>query len=272
MGTLGQKHLDRGKLMRDSEILEYIFTKYKDKERDLNEQYRYTPPYPTLSLDEFIPPQLSELLYEESKTIPKDYWTAFTRADSYMEECKDLTEAPVARQLVSAFHSREFLTWLSQVCDVKHLLPDPYLVGAGYMKSFRGDSLKIHSDFNWNEECQTHRALSLILYFTPDWKPEWHGDLQFWDFEKKRKVVSYPPKMGNMVLWKYHKRGFHGHPNPIDCPEDKFRVGFRFFYYISDSKHDWRDPPHKSLYWYDKDKNQPYHIDTEYGHKQLKDD
>ena len=166
-----------------------------------------------------------------------------------MEECKELEHAPVARQLVSALHSPEFLGWLRKVCDVPHLLPDPYLVGAGYMKSFQGDSLKIHSDFNWNEECQTHRALSLILYFTPDWDPEWHGDLQFWDFDKTHKVVSYPPEMGNVVIWKYHKRGFHGHPNPITCPEDRFRVGFRLFYYIADSKHDWRDPPHKSLYW-----------------------
>ena len=76
--------------------------------------------------------------------------------------------------------------------------------------------------------------------------------------------------MGNVVIWKYHKRGFHGHPNPITCPDDKFRVGFRVFYYIADSKHDWRDPPHKSLYWYDKDKNQPYHIETEYGHGKKK--
>ena len=189
-----------------------------------------------------------------------------------MEECLNLEQAPVARGVVSALHSREFLTWLSQVCDVQHLLPDPYLVGAGYMKSYKGDSLKIHSDFNWNEQCQTHRALSLILYFTPEWDEAWHGDLQFWDFDKTKKVVSYPPKMGNVVIWKYHKRGFHGHPNPIDCPEDKFRVGFRTFYYISDSKHDWRDPPHKSLYWYDKDKNQPYHLENEYGHGKLDDD
>ena len=78
--------------------------------------------------------------------------------------------------------------------------------------------------------------------------------------------------MGNVVVWKYHKRGFHGHPNPITCPDDRFRVGFRTFYYITDSKHDWRDPPHKSLYWYDKDKNQPYHLENEYGHGKLEDD
>ena len=252
----------------DQTLLNYILKNWGDEESmlKLNEQYRYTPPYPTLALDNFLPEDIALALYEESKVIPSEDWTTFTRADSYMEECKDLKNAPVARQLVSALHSSEFLLWLRKVCDVPHLLPDPYLVGAGYMKSYKGDSLKIHTDFNWNEECQTHRALSLIVYFTPEWEESWHGDLQFWDFEKQGMVASYPPKMGNAVIWKYHKRGFHGHPNPIGCPEDKFRVGFRFFYYIADSKHDWRDPPHKSLYWYDKEKNQPYHIDTEYGH------
>jgi len=258
----------------DQEILNYIFKNWgtKDEMLALNEQYRYTPPYPTLHLDNFLSLDVSQKLYEESKTIPSKYWSTFTRAGSYMEECNDLEEAPVARSVVSALHSKPFLKWLSKVCDVKHILPDPYLTGAGYMKSYTGDSLKIHTDFNWNEECQTHRALSLIIYCTPDWDPNWHGDLQFWDFDKKKKVASYPPKMGNVVIWKYHKRGFHGHPNPITCPEDKFRVGFRLFYYISDSVHDWRDPPHKSLYWYDKDKNQPYHIDTEYGHGKLEDE
>ena len=50
--------------------------------------------------------------------------------------------------------------------------------------------------------------------------------------------------MGNVVVWKYHKRGFHGHPKLNECSDDKFRVGFRLFYYRpSDSIHDWRDPP-----------------------------
>ena len=32
--------------------------------------------------------------------------------------------------------------------------------------------------------------------FTPEWEEEWHGDLQFWDFDKKKRITSYPIKMG----------------------------------------------------------------------------
>ena len=51
---------------------------------------------------------------------------------------------------------------------------------------------------------------------------------------------------------------FHGHPNAIDCPRIKFRVGFRLFYYIRDSKHDWRDPTRVYIGMTKKESNQSF--------------
>ena len=83
-----------------------------------------------------------------------------------MEECKDLTEALVARQLVSAFTAESFYNGYPKICDVQHLLSDPILIRAGYMKSYTGDSLKIHTDFNWNEECQTQSIKFDIVFYS----------------------------------------------------------------------------------------------------------
>ena len=82
-------------MVTDREILDYIFSKWGKKEemRQLNEQHLYSHSY--LHLEDFIPEHVSKALYEESKTIPEKYWTTFTRANSYMEECKDLEEAPM---------------------------------------------------------------------------------------------------------------------------------------------------------------------------------
>ena len=82
-----------------------------------------------------------------------------------MEECKDL-EMAQARQLVSAMHSPEILSWMSKICDVSRLL-DLYPRGAGYMKSYKGDSLKIHLTLTGMKNAKLSRALSPILYFTP---------------------------------------------------------------------------------------------------------
>ena len=69
--------------------------------------------------------------------------------------------------------------------------------------------------------------LSLIVYLNEDWQEEWNGDLQFWDFERKQCIKSYYPKAGRLVLWRYHRLGYHGHPNPLACPQGTFRDGFR---------------------------------------------
>jgi hypothetical protein len=229
-----------------------------------------TPPYPNISVDDFLPSETIKAMKQECEKLT---WTReFTRNGSHMLEKQDVDDCPVAVQVKNALSSKKFLIWLGEVTGHHDLIPDPHMVGAGYMRCTRGDSLKLHSDFNFNNTLKLYRMLSINIYLNQGWQPEWNGDLQFWDFDKTEKVVSYPPKMGNAVIWKYHKRGFHGHPNPIECPEERFRVGVRLFYYVSDSTHDWRDPPHKSLYWYDKDKNQPYHLDNEYGHGKLEDD
>ena len=41
----------------DQQILDHLKHKYgsEQQKRALNEQYRYTPPYPTLHLEDFIP-------------------------------------------------------------------------------------------------------------------------------------------------------------------------------------------------------------------------
>ena len=58
-------------MITDQEILDYIFSKWgkKTEMRQLNEQYRYTPPYPTLHLEDFIPAKVC-LLY--TSPSPRD--------------------------------------------------------------------------------------------------------------------------------------------------------------------------------------------------------
>ena len=35
------------------------------------------------------------------------------------------------------------------------------------MKSYKGDTLQVHTDFNWVEELALNRAVSIIIYFNP---------------------------------------------------------------------------------------------------------
>ena len=125
------------------------------------------------------------------------------------------------------------------------------------MRCSRGDSLKLHSDFNFNNTLKLYRMLSINIYLNENWQPEWNGDLQFWDFERKECKTRYFPEAGKAVIFRHHKFGFHGHPEPLQCPENIYRDGFRMFYYVSEmSNYKLDKNPHRSLYWYDEKNKQ----------------
>lgn len=230
--------------------------------QELNNKFVGTPPFPMIVLDNFLPNDFALRMAEECESIPDQYWTNFTRRGSGMTECKRLDVAPVAYEFVNQMHSALGMEWLTQVTGIKDLIPDPYLVGAGYSRIGRGESLKVHTDFNWNEQLKLHRLLSFIVYLNPNWKEEYNGSLDFYDFDNKEVIQTVPCLWNRAIIWRYHKRGFHGCPEPMMCPEGMTRNTFRLFYYYSDARHKEDDRPHRSLYWYDKDLQEPYDIPT----------
>lgn len=223
-------------------------------------QYDSHPYYGKIDIPNFLPEQVSEQCAIELENLPLELGKKFTRKGSAMWEYNNLTNTPIQEQLVNVLHSSQFISWVEKVSGVNRLIPDPHLIGAGYMKSFAGDTLKVHTDFNWVEELHLHRAVSIIIYFNKDWDPKWGGALDFFDFSKKTKVSSTLPAFGNMLMWTYHNLVFHGMERPMTCPDNVSRKGIRIFYYKSNSKPDPIHPPHRSLYWYDEDEKFPYDI------------
>ena len=126
------------------------------------------------------------------------------------------------------------------------------------MNPFAGDSLKVHTDFNWCEELRLHRMLSVVIYLNEDWDEDWGGQLNFYDTKRDKVHTKVPISAGNCVIWNYNNFAFHGYPDPMTCPEGVSRKGIRFFYYVSNAKHDDKHPPHRSLYWYDEKTGTPY--------------
>lgn len=237
--------------------IQHIRNKFSNFQ-NLNSTFLETEPHPILVLDDFLPIETARILQKECETIPIEHWTEFTRRGSYMKECKNLDHSPEAVKLVNQLNSGQFLKWLENVTGIQGLLPDPHLTGAGYSRSFNGDSLKTHTDFNWNEELRLHRKLTLIVYLSEQWQEEYGGHIEFYDDTNQHLVKKIFTQFNRCVIWQYHKTGFHGYPNPIQCPDHLSRNTLRLFYYVSNSEYLEDDPPHRSLYWYNNDTNTAY--------------
>jgi len=224
----------------------------------LSKEYHSHPEYGLINIEDFLPYHVVTKCSGELKNLPIEKMKHFTRKGSCMYECNDLAITPFQDQLVHALNSTQFIKWLEALTGVEKLIPDPHLVGAGYMKSYRGDTLQVHTDFNWVEEVALNRAVSVIIYFNRDWQSAWGGSLNFYDTKRQNVYTSVKPNNGNMLVWTYKNLVYHGYPDPMDCPEDECRRGFRLFYLTSDARTDPKNPPHRSLYWFDKVKGLPY--------------
>ena len=239
------------------QILDHIQANFSDT-FSLQQEYRSHPGYSKLEIKNFLPLDLVQQAAQELQDIPLEKCKKFTRKGSCMYEYNNLDDTPIQDQIVNALHGATFLKWLQEVTDTVDLIPDPHLVGAGYSKAYTGDSLKVHTDFNWNDQLRLHRRLSVIIYLNEHYKEDWGGNLDFYDTDRKSVVSRVVPGAGNLVVWSYNNLAYHGYPEPMKLPGTMSRKNLRLFYYVSNAKHDDKFPPHRSLYWFDDKEKVPY--------------
>jgi len=250
-------HVSSQKIKQD--ILSHIDKNFSDVSF-FNEVFKKHPHYGKLELKNFLPEYITEELSKELDNIPLSSCKKFTRNKSCMYEHNNLTDTPIADAVVHAFNSSTFLNWLQNITHTTRLIPDPHLIGAGYMKSFKGDSLKVHTDFNWVEELHLYKKVNCIIYLNKDWQVDWNGSLKFYDTNNEKVISETFPDFGNLLIWEYDELAYHGYPESLNCPVTQSRKGLRLFYYQSNSIPSPDRKPHRSLYGFDKIKKTPHDI------------
>lgn len=142
---------------------------------------------------------------------------------------------PVTQDFVAAANSGTFCSLLSNLTGIPGLISDPYLSGGGQHQTATGGRLKVHSDFNVHPFLRLTRQLNMIVYLNDDWDEAWGGQLELWDSEMTRAEATVTPNIGNVVIFTCSDISFHGLPDPLTCPPDRFRRSLAFYYFTADS-------------------------------------
>jgi Rps23 Pro-64 3,4-dihydroxylase Tpa1-like proline 4-hydroxylase len=123
---------------------------------------------------------------------------------------------------------------------IPKLRADPELFGAGLHCIPRGGFLKMHVDFNKHPR-GWHRRANLLIYFNQVWKDEWGGHLRL-GLEKPKEIA---PIGGRCVIFETNDQSWHGHPYPLECPEDVQRRSLALYFY---TKRTLIEPAHTTIY------------------------
>ena len=112
---------------------------------------------------------------------------------------------------------------------------DQGLHGGGWHMHGTGGNLNIHKDYSIHPKLGLQRKLNLIVYISKDWNPDWGGALEFWSHDHGnnkplRLEKSIECVYNRAVLFDTTQNSWHGLPNPLTCPNDKYRKSLAMYY------------------------------------------
>jgi Rps23 Pro-64 3,4-dihydroxylase Tpa1-like proline 4-hydroxylase len=199
------------------------------------EAYASARPFPHIVIDELLPEDVLDRVLAEFPEPKQAEWQTFDSANERKLASKDdSTMGEATRQLLAELNSAAFVDFLEWLTGIKGLVPDPHFVGGGLHQIEPGGHLKVHADFNRHPGTGLERRLNVLLYLNRDWQPEYGGAFELWSRDMSTCEARVLPFFNRCVVFTTTDTSFHGHPEPLSCPEDRTRKSIALYYYSTD--------------------------------------
>lgn len=211
-------------------------TNLQDLGTQLASKYQTNEPYPSIYIDDFFDENILEKVLEEFPKVDqlKDkIYYANPNEDKYATK-GEYSFGPQTKKLVHFLNSQPFLEFLQKITGIEEtLIPDPYFEGGGFHEIKPGGFLKVHVDFHKNKKLQLSRRVNFLVYLNKDWEEEYGGHLELWEKDMSQCVSKILPKFNRAAMFSTTGDSWHGHPNPLSCPEGKSRKSLALYYYTN---------------------------------------
>ncbi len=195
-------------------------------------QYVSAQPFEHGVFDELVPEAVLDAVLDEFPDPGTDAWISYESENE--RKLASTRETPIGEatlQLLSELNSSAFVDFLERLTGIAGLVPDPHLDGGGLHQILPGGHLGVHVDFNRHPRTGLERRLNVLVYLNRDWSEEYGGALELWRGEPRRCERRILPLWGRVVVFSTTDRSFHGHPEPLACPEGMTRKSLALYYY-----------------------------------------
>lgn len=197
------------------------------------ENYINGKPFPNIYFENFFNEDfLNEVLLEFPDLSKED---AINFNDPLQKKFAGKGEksfGPKTREFMYFLNSEPFLQFIQKITGIEEILyGDPYFNGGGLHEIKKDGLLKIHADFNKNPTNGLDRRVNVLVYLNKDWKEEYGGHFELWDENMTKCVTKISPKFNTLAMFSTTSNSYHGHPDPLNCPEDRSRKSLALYYY-----------------------------------------
>lgn len=220
-----------------------------ERGRQLREQYLTAQPFPHIVIDDFFPPPIVDEVLADFPAPDSIEWQQFANArERKLASSNERNLPPAARSLIWEMNSQVFLQFLEILTDIPNLLPDPTLAGGGMHQIMRDGKLGVHVDFNKHGNNNLDRRINLLLYLNKDWQEEYGGHFELWDRDMKHCVKKVLPIFNRVAIFSTTEHSWHGHPDPLNCPDGWSRKSLAMYYYTNGRPDEEKADPHSTVF------------------------
>lgn len=203
-------------------------------------------------IDNFFNKEQAKTISQEFPEYNSDIWYCYNNPLEHKKTCNNWYQfGPETYKTLTMLNSKEFIKQLQKITGISKLYPDIGLHGGGLHIHGTGGKLNIHLDYSIHPKLKLQRKLNLIIYLEEDWNPKWGGNLEFWSHDKEKnkpdkRYVKVDNVFNRAILFDTTQNSWHGFPDPLTCPEGKYRKSLAV-YYLTDPP-EGTDPRPRALY------------------------
>jgi len=216
----------------------------------LNQAYISAQPFPHIVIDNFLP---EALMNEVLAHFPQE---ATNSEVHYEKGYKGLHKRQISpnecdaylKSVFAFFNSAPMLQFFESLTSIDGLIPDPYFTGGGLHETKTGGLLGVRADFRVNKKLHVERRINAIIYLNKDWKKEYGGNLELWDTKMTQCLKQVEPIFNRCVVFNTDHDSNHGHPEPLNTPENISRKSIALYYYTASMKVYDEYSEHRTMY------------------------
>lgn len=212
----------------------------------------YRKPFDHWVIDNFIEPNLAFKLSDQFLDYDSDLWYVYSNPLEKKKTLRDWYRFPSETyRYLHYLNSQEFLDKVRGYTGTDVLYADTGLHGAGWHIHKRGDKLNVHLDYSIHPQLKLQRKYNIIIYMTPNWNPNWGGNLEFWSHDHstgkpKECATVIENRFNRAVIFDTTQHSWHGFPDPLQCPDNVYRKSIAMYYLTNPPTK--VDPRERALY------------------------
>ena len=210
-----------------------IFGEWVNNLEIFTEKFNNAEPFEHIIIPDFLNSEIANKICNEYP-YNLDYYHKYNNPLEIKYAYDDIKNmSPDIQNIFYSLCSEKILNIFKIIKKKKELEYDPTCHGGGLHIHPNDGRLHMHLDYEKHPILENkQRYLNVILYLTKDWKDEWGGQTELWNENMTECKVKSRVEFNTALIFKTTEKSWHGLPEPIKCPEDKFRKTLAFYYLI----------------------------------------